>query len=148
MAADAGVSVGVVIAGIAIMYTGWLWLDPALSILIVLVILVGTWGLLRDSVNLAMDAVPREIDIEAVKEYLLHLPNIEEIHALHVWALSTTEVALTVHLVSSSEQIDNHFLDEIQDHLHDTYKIEHATIQVEYATDSYECDLNKVTFKR
>jgi cobalt-zinc-cadmium efflux system protein len=95
-----------------------------------------------------MDAVPREIDIEAVKEYLLHLPNIEEIHALHVWALSTTEVALTVHLVSSSEQIDNHFLDEIQDHLHDNYKIEHATIQIEYATDSYECDLNKVTFKR
>ncbi|PTB83525.1 cation transporter [Sulfurovum lithotrophicum] len=148
MAADAAVSVGVVIAGIAIMYTGWLWLDPTLSILIVLVILIGTWGLLRDSINLAMDAVPREIDIEAVKEYLLHLPNIEEIHALHVWALSTTEVALTVHLVSSSETIDNEFLNEIQDYLHDTYKIDHATIQIEYATDKYECDLNKVTFKR
>ena len=148
MAADAGVSLGVVIAGIAIIYTGWLWLDPALSLLIVLVILIGTWGLLRDSVNLAMDGVPNGVDMEGIKNYLLTLHNIEEIHALHVWALSTTEIALTVHLVSSQTDIDNNFLDEIQDYLHDHYKIEHATIQIEYATDSYECDLNKVTYKR
>ncbi len=147
MAADAAVSLGVVLAGIAIMYTGWLWLDPTLSLLIVFVILIGTWGLLRDSVNLAMDAVPRDIDMEGIKDYLLNLPDIKEIHALHVWALSTTQNALTVHLVSMNREIDNDFLDEIQDHLHDNYKIEHPTIQIEYATDSYTCDLDKVTFK-
>jgi cobalt-zinc-cadmium efflux system protein len=146
MAADAAVSLGVVIAGIAIIYTGWLWLDPALSLVIVLVILVGTWGLLRDSINLAMDAVPNGVDMEGVKTYLLNLPNIEEIHALHVWALSTTEIALTVHLVSSKTDIDNTFLDEIQDYLHDNFKIEHATIQIEYAEDDYTCDLDKVTY--
>ena len=148
MAADAAVSLGVVIAGIAIMYTGWLWLDPTLSILIVLVILIGTWGLLRDSVNLAMDGVPAGIDMEGIKNYLLNLPSIEEIHALHVWALSTTEIALTVHLVSNKSELDNMFLDEIQDYLHDNYKIEHATIQIEYATDGYACDLNRITYKR
>ncbi|HFQ60711.1 MAG TPA: cation transporter [Epsilonproteobacteria bacterium] len=148
MAADAAVSLGVVIAGIAIMYTGWLWLDPTLSLVIVLVILVGTWGLLRDSVNLAMDGVPSGIDMEGIKNYLLTLPSIEEIHALHVWALSTTEIALTVHLVSNKSELDNAFLDEIQDYLHDHYDIEHATIQIEYATDDYVCDLNKVTYKR
>ncbi len=147
MAADAAVSLGVVLSGIAIMYTGWLWLDPTLSLLIVFVILIGTWGLLRDSVNLAMDAVPRDIDMEGIKDYLLNLPDIKEIHALHVWALSTTQNALTVHLVSMNREIDNDFLDEIQDHLHDNYKIEHPTIQIEYATDSYTCDLDKVTFK-
>ena len=146
MAADAAVSLGVVIAGIAIIYTGWLWLDPALSLVIVLVILVGTWGLLRDSVNLAMDAVPNGVDMEEVKTYLLNLPNIKQIHALHVWALSTTETALTVHLVSSKTDIENTFLDEIQDYLHDNFKIEHATIQIEYAEDDYVCDLDKVTY--
>ncbi|PHS32907.1 MAG: cation transporter [Sulfurovum sp.] len=148
MAADAGVSLGVVIAGIVIMYTGWLWLDPVLSLLIVLVILLGTWGLFRDSVNLAMDAVPKDIDMEEIKEYLLNLPNIKEIHALHVWALSTTEIAFSVHLVSNNKKIDNEFLDEVQGFLHDNYKIEHITIQMEHAIDSYVCDLNKVTFRR
>ena len=147
MAADAAVSLGVVIAGVLIMYTGWLWLDPTLSILIVLIILIGTWGLLRDSVNLAMDGVPRNVDIDGVKDYLVTLESIEEIHALHVWALSTTENALTVHLVSTKKETDNDFLDEIQDHLHDNYKIEHATIQIEYATDTHACDLNKISFK-
>jgi len=114
----------------------------------VLIILIGTSGLLRDSVNLAMDGVPRDIDMDGIKNYFVTLESIEEIHALHVWALSTTENALTVHLVSSKKETDNDFLDEIQDHLHDNYKIEHATIQIEYATDSYTCDLDKVTFRR
>jgi cobalt-zinc-cadmium efflux system protein len=123
MAAAAAVCFGVVLAGITIMYTGWLWLDPTLSLLIVFVILIGTWGLLRDSVNLAMDGVPSDIDMDGIKDYLLNLPNIKEIHALHVWALSTTQTALTVHLVSTKEEIDNNFLDEMQDQLHDNYKI-------------------------
>jgi len=84
MAADAGVSLGVVIAGIAIMYTGWLWLDPVISLLIVLVILIGTWGLLRDSVNLSIDAAPKDVDVSKIKEYFLSQDKITDLHDLHV----------------------------------------------------------------
>ena len=99
MAADAGVSLGVVLAGVAIILTGWQWLDPAVSLIIVVVIFVGTWGLLRDSVNLALDAVPEGIDSAAVGAYLAALPGVIEVHDLHIWAMSTTETALTAHLV-------------------------------------------------
>jgi len=142
MAADAGVSVAVVIAGIAIMYTGWLWLDPTLSILIVLVILIGTWGLLRDSINLAMDAVPNNIHVASVKEYLLSLDGVTGLHALHVWALSTTENALTVHLISTKVSIENRYLEEIQEHLHHNFSIEHSTIQIEKNDANYTCELD------
>ena len=142
MAADAGVSVAVVIAGIAIMYTGWLWLDPTLSILIVLVILIGTWGLLRDSINLAMDAVPNNIHVASVKEYLLSLEGVTGLHALHVWALSTTENALTVHLISTKVSIENRYLEEIQEHLHHNFSIEHSTIQIEKNDANYTCELD------
>src|SRR3546814_12659360 len=99
MAADAAVSAGVVLAGIAILFTGWLWLDPVVSIVIVLVIVWGTWGLLRESVAMSLDAVPSGISLEAVQAYLAGIPGVTEVHDLHIWSMSTTEVALTAHLV-------------------------------------------------
>ncbi len=143
MAADAGISFGVVIAGIAIMYTGWLWLDPAISLAIVLVILVGTWHLLKESLSLSIDAVPQGIDISEIRDYLTGLKPISEIHDLHVWALSTTETALTVHLVTTSDYIDDNLLQTIQNHLHDQFDIEHATIQIENEAHGNVCALNR-----
>jgi cobalt-zinc-cadmium efflux system protein len=131
MAADAGVSAGVVLAGIAIAATGWLWLDPAISLLIVIVILIGTWGLLRDSVNLAMDAVPEGVDPVTVRQYLNELPGIKEVHDLHIWGLSTTEVALTAHLVKPDAKSEDALLADTCQELHERFGIEHATLQVE-----------------
>lgn len=141
MAADAGVSLGVVVAGIFVMLTGWQMIDPLISIFIVAVILVGTWSLLRDSMNLAIDSVPKDVDIEGVKTYLTGLENVYQIHDIHVWALSTTETALTVHLITNDAVLDNDFLSQIQLHLHDRFGIEHSTIQIEKQGDF--CLLNK-----
>lgn len=135
MAADAAISLGVVIAGLLIMQTNWFIIDPIISIIIVIIILIGTWSLLRDSVNLLIDAVPDGIDITAIKEYLSSLKSVNEIHDLHIWALSTTETALTVHLVVTENLIRNDFLEQIQKHLHDHFDIEHATIQIEKHAD-------------
>jgi cobalt-zinc-cadmium efflux system protein len=143
MAADAVISLGVVVAGIAIMLTGWLWLDPAISLAIVVIILFGTWRLLRDSINLSIDAVPQSIDVSHIQSYLSDLENVSDIHDLHVWALSTTETALTVHLVTTCKLIDNCFLEEIQEHLHHHFNIAHTTIQIENETDDYTCVLNR-----
>jgi cobalt-zinc-cadmium efflux system protein len=100
MAADAGVSAGVVVAALVIAYTGWLWLDPAVTLVVLAVIVAGTWGLLRDSLDLALDAAPRGIDPAAVRAALAALPGVAEVHHLHIWAMSTTETALTAHLVA------------------------------------------------
>lgn len=143
MAADAAISLGVVVAGIAIMLTGWLWLDPTISLAIVVIILFGTWRLLRDSIDLSIDAVPQGIDVSHIQSYLSGLKHISDIHDLHVWALSTTETALTVHLVTTSELIDNCFLQEVQEHLHHHFNIAHTTIQIENETDDYTCLLNR-----
>jgi cobalt-zinc-cadmium efflux system protein len=143
MAADAGVSLGVVVAGTAIMITGWLWLDPVISLVIVAVILAGTWNLLQESINLSIDAVPQHIDLSDITEYLTRVQNVSKIHDLHVWALSTTETALTVHLVTTKDLIDNTFLQEVQKHLHDNFGIEHATIQVEKEDRENRCMLNR-----
>ncbi len=142
MAADAAVSLGVVVAGTIIMITGWLFIDPLISLLIVAVILVGTWSLLRDSINLAIDAVPKDIDIEGIIRYLNDLENVSQIHDLHVWPLSTTEVALSVHLIMDGDSTGNDFLTKCQQELHDRFRIEHATIQVEKKDDA-PCMLNK-----
>ena len=104
MAADAGVSLGVVIAGFVIVSTGWLWVDPAISLVIVFVITIGTWGLLRDSFHLSMDAVPKGIDFKEVGYYLKGINGVTEVHDLHIWAMSTTEIALTAHLVIPDEK--------------------------------------------
>src|SRR3954469_2243003 len=96
MVADAVVSLGVVLSGLAVLYTGWLWIDPAVSIVVALVIVVGTCSLLKEAVSLSLDAVPATVDREAIETYLAALPGVSEIHDLHIWAMSTTEVALTV----------------------------------------------------
>jgi cobalt-zinc-cadmium efflux system protein len=132
MAADAGVSAGVVAAALAIKATGWLWLDPAISFAIVVVILIGTWGLLRDSVNLAMDAVPEGIDEKEVEGYLCAIPGVTGVHDLHIWGMSTTDVALTAHLVKPDGKSDDALLAEAARALHDRFGIEHATLQLEH----------------
>jgi cobalt-zinc-cadmium efflux system protein len=143
MAADAGVSLGVVVAGLVIIMKGWLWIDPAISLTIVAIILIGTWSLFRDSVNLAIDAVPAGIDIAAVRGYLNGLDNVSRIHDLHIWALSTTEIALTVHLVVTDNTLSNDFLRALQQHLHDSFGIEHSTIQIESHDKSASCMLDR-----
>ncbi len=142
MAADAGVSLGVVVAGVVIKIKGWLWIDPAVSLMIAAVILAGTWGLLRDSMNYAMDAVPDSIDLPAVKNYLMSFNHVNRIHDLHVWPLSTTEIALTVHIVVNIDSLDNNFLLDLQQHLHDHFGIEHSTIQVETSMGKNDCMLD------
>jgi cobalt-zinc-cadmium efflux system protein len=139
MAGDAAVSVGVIIIGLAIRLTGWHWLDPVVSIVIGGVIVWGTWGLLRESVNLAMDAVPAGIDPHAVEEYLAGLPGVQAVHDLHIWGMSTTEVALTAHLVMPQPPADDKFLHEVSHELHERFDISHATIQIEHG--DIECHL-------
>ncbi len=134
LAADAAVSLGTVVAGIAILLTGWAWLDPAVSLVIGAVILLGTWGLLVDSVNLALDAVPEGIEPEAVRTYLAALPGVKEVHDLHIWAMSTTETALTAHLVIPCGFPGDAFLSNVCHDLHDQFGIEHSTVQVEVGT--------------
>jgi len=139
MAADAGVSLGVVLAGVAILATGWWWLDPVVSLVIVGVILIGTWDLLRDAVNLALDAVPEGVDLPGVRQYLAGLPNVVDVHDLHIWGMSTTETALTAHLVMTEAGCDDAFLARIEGELHTLFGIEHATIQVETGNPAYPC---------
>ena len=137
MVADAGVSVGVVLAGLAIRLTGASWIDPVVSLVIVAVIAVGTWGLLRDSVNMAMDAVPEGIAPDEVKAYLASLPDVTEVHDLHIWSMSTTETALTGHLVRANDRVDDALLERATHELHDRFGIEHVTLQLE--TVSHHC---------
>jgi cobalt-zinc-cadmium efflux system protein len=132
MAADAAVSLGVVLAGLAIIATGWNWLDPAVSILIGLVIVWGTWGLLRESLALAMDAVPAGIDSHAVEAYLAALPGVAAVHDLHIWGMSTTEVALTAHLVMPEPPANDKLLGDVSHELRHRFDIGHVTIQIEH----------------
>lgn len=130
MMADAAVSIGVVIAGAAIMFSGWSLIDPIVSILIVAVILIGTWGLLKDSVNLALDAAPRGVDVNAVRTAFLTLPGVSAVHDLHVWGLSTTDTALTAHLVHDRADADA-LLIEAQTLARSRFEISHTTLQLE-----------------
>lgn len=146
LAADAAVSVGVVVTGIIISYTGWWILDPVVSLLISVVIVWGTWGLLRDSVNLALDAVPEGIDLDKVREYLLGLTDCRDVHDLHVWAMSTTENALTAHIVIPNSMNDDALIKKTSAELHERFGIEHATLQIEYGDDAgCRCGLNKAS---
>jgi cobalt-zinc-cadmium efflux system protein len=139
MAADAGVSLGVVLSGIAIIVTGWTWLDPVVSLAIAVVILIGTWGLLRESVNLALDAVPKGIDMQGVQDFLARLQGVESVHDLHVWAMSTTETALTAHLIIPEATFTDEFLNQAAKDLHDRFGIEHTTLQVETGDTKQRC---------
>jgi cobalt-zinc-cadmium efflux system protein len=131
MAADAAVSAGVVISGLLIVRTGWLWLDPVTSLIVVAVILVSTWGLLRRSVNMALDRVPEHIPPADVIEALQGLAGVTRVHDLHIWSLSTTDVALTCHLVMPGGCPGDAFLRSVSDLLHDRFEIGHSTVQVE-----------------
>lgn len=139
MFADAIVSLGVVVAGFLILWTGWAWLDPLVSLVIAIVIFFGTWGLLKESLNLSLDAVPKGIDLNEIKNYLEQSPTIIEVHDLHIWGMSTTEVALTVHLIRSETEDDDLFLQTLSKELHDQFGIEHTTIQIEKGT--FSCSL-------
>jgi cobalt-zinc-cadmium efflux system protein len=134
MMADSAVSAGVVVAGLLILLTAWNWLDPTVSLLINGVILWGTWGLLRDSMNLALDAVPERIDTSAVTEYLASLPAVTGVHHLHIWPLSTTETALTVHLVKPMPENDDDLIRQVSHELSERFQIVHTTIQLERGT--------------
>jgi len=140
MAADALVSVGVVVAGVAILLTGGWWIDPVTSLVIVAIIGVGTWGLLKDSVKLALLAVPESIDEAAVRAYLADLPGVAAVHDLHIWPMSTTETALTAHLVMPQGQPGDAFLHEIAHELEHAFHIGHATVQVETGADEHCAD--------
>lgn len=139
MAADAAVSLGVALTGVAILLTGWRWLDPVTSLAIVAIVFVGTWGLLRDSLNLALDAVPEAIDAADVQAYLEDLPAVTGVHDLHIWAMSTTETALTAHLVVPAERNDDALIARASRELHDRFGIEHSTLQVERGNPAYPC---------
>jgi cobalt-zinc-cadmium efflux system protein len=131
--ADALVSLGVVVAGIIIAFTGTQWIDSLVSFAIIVVILYSTYHLLIDSVNLALDAVPENVNIGAIREFLEKRPEVAGVHDLHIWALGTTDTALTVHL-TTCEQTDVSFITSIQQQLHERFGIEHATIQVEFGS--------------
>lgn len=141
MAADAGVSLAVAVSGAIVAQTGQLWIDPAASLLVAAVIFVGTWGLLRESVDLAMHAVPRGIEPRAVAEYLRNLPGVLEVHDLHIWPMSTTETALTAHLVKPGSGDDDGFLERVSVELHEKFHIGHATLQLERAHPPNACRL-------
>jgi cobalt-zinc-cadmium efflux system protein len=141
MAADAAVSLGVVLAGVAILMTGWAWLDPVISLVISVMIFAGTWGLLRDSVNLAVDAVPRGIVPEDVETYLLSLPGVTTCHDLHIWGMSTTEAALTAHLMMPEGAGNDAFLHQTAYDLHERFGIAHTTIQIERGDAEQFCNL-------
>lgn len=137
LVADAAVSAGVVVAGLVVWRTGWTWIDPAASIAVSVVILYGTWGLVRDSMNLLLDAVPVHIDPEAVEKYLGSLPEVRGVHDFHVWSMSTTEVAMTAHLVLPWPATPPAFLASIRHDLEHEFGIHHITLQFEDASTGH-----------
>lgn len=143
MAADAAISLGVALAGVLILFTQWLWLDPVMTLLIAVIIFGSSWTLLRDSLNLAMDAVPRNIDLDEVRHHLLDQDWILDLHDLHIWAISTTETALTVHVVTGAPLPDNGPLLTLQSELQQHFNISHATIQVELSDPPAVCLLDR-----
>jgi cobalt-zinc-cadmium efflux system protein len=138
MLADAAVSLGVIVAAFLVMRTGWNWIDPAASLAIVAVILLGTWDLLRESFDMALDAAPRSVDVAAVRRHLETLPGVIAVHDLHIWAMSATQASLTVHLVRP-DGADDEFLGRASASLREKFGIGHATLQVERAAQ-HDCD--------
>jgi cobalt-zinc-cadmium efflux system protein len=140
MVGDAVVSAGVVLSGLIILRTGWTWVDPLVSLIVVVVILGSTWGLLRDALHLSMDAVPRRIDLQEVHAYLSTCAGVAEVHDLHVWGMSTSEAALTVHLVAPTvSPNDDQFRNSIVDDLRAKFGIRHTTLQVEFDNCERSC---------
>lgn len=131
MAADTLVSVGVVVAAVIVKFTNWFWLDPVISLVIAVIIFIGTWGLLRDAVNLSLDAVPKAVDYDEVKKFIEATPGVLAIHDLHIWGISTTENALTVHICRQTLANNNQFLEKLDHELTKNFALSHITIQVE-----------------
>ena len=140
LASDALIAAGVVLTGVMIYYVHWLWLDPVVGLMIVLAILVGTWGVLRDSINLIMDAVPMGLDHFEVQEYLSHIQGVTAIHDLHIWGLSTRETALTAHLVMPDDMLSDEDYLRISRELKERFKINHVTLQVEKGSLEHSCE--------
>jgi cobalt-zinc-cadmium efflux system protein len=140
MLGDAAVSVGVLLSGTLIMFTGWSRIDPIVSLLIVAAILVSTWGLLRDSLHLSLDGVPASVNSSAVMSYLADQRGVTDVHDLHIWALSTTSVALTAHLVVPDRGADDALLDSITPNLKRRFHIHHATLQIERDRCEHGCE--------
>ena len=143
MAADALISLGVVISGVLIMLTGWLWLDAATSLLISLMTVAGTWRLLKDSLGLALHAVPAAISIDEVKGYLGSQNGVAQVHDLHVWAMSTTSIALSAHLLMPQGHPGDEFLHHVTHELAERFGIDHATLQIETSNDAQACRLSQ-----
>jgi cobalt-zinc-cadmium efflux system protein len=141
LAADALVTAGVVAAGIVIWLTNWLWLDPAVSLIVSAVIVFGTWGLLKSAIGLALDAVPEGLDAAAVRAHLLALSGVAGLHDLHIWGMSTTETALTCHLIMPGGHPGDAALNAMAQQLHHRFGIQHATIQIELADSDEACAL-------
>lgn len=141
MAADAGVSAGVVLSGVIILFTGWTILDPVISLGIAVAIILSSLGLMRDSADMALDAVPGAISHDAVKAHLRALPGVVDVHDLHIWALSTTKTALTAHLVRPADTADDAFLARVRDDMRRRFRIGHATIQLECGDRDHPCTL-------
>ncbi len=139
MAADAGVSLGVVLSGALIWRFGFTWVDPLISLVIAAVIFLSTWGLMRDSLNLAVDAVPRSVDPEQVRNFLASQPGVTGLHDLHIWAMSTTDNALTAHLVMPHRPAKDSFLQQLAEQLKQQFHIDHATIQIERGDSDVHC---------
>jgi cobalt-zinc-cadmium efflux system protein len=141
LASDALLALGVAVTGGLILMTGWLWLDPAVSIVLAITILAGTWSLTKKSLDLMLDAVPEGIDPEAVKAFLGALPGVCEVHDLHIWAMSTTETALTAHVVMPTAAVRPTFLSEVCKELHAQFDIQHSTLQIDPDDSPAPCTL-------
>jgi cobalt-zinc-cadmium efflux system protein len=141
MASDALVALGVVAAGGLILLTHWSWLDPAMSLAISAIVVAGTWSLMRESLDLALQAVPTNIDHAAVMKYLTALPGVSEVHDLHIWGMSTTETALTAHLVRPEAPVDDTLLQSICAELRSRFAVHHATLQIENGAGAHPCVL-------
>ncbi|WP_228879767.1 cation diffusion facilitator family transporter [Paraburkholderia saeva] len=143
MAADALISAAVAISGLVILFTNWTWLDPVMSMVVVAVIVYGTWGLARDSMSLALDAVPPGVDLQRIREYLGSQPGVTGVHDLHVWALSTTGNALSAHVVMPDGHPGDEFLDGVVKTLRERFEMHHATLQVDLGTTDHHCVLDR-----
>jgi cobalt-zinc-cadmium efflux system protein len=142
MVADAAISAAVAVSGLVILFSGWAWLDPLMSIVVVAVIVYGTWGLLRDSLCLALNAVPPGVDLQRIRDFLAAQPGVTDVHDLHVWALSTTGNALSAHLVMPAGHPGDHTVDRIVAVLREEFQMHHATLQVDMGTTEHRCTLD------
>ena len=139
MLGDAAIAAGVVVAGIVTLYTGWLWLDPVVGLVIGVLIIWGTWGLLTESLRLSLDGVPQGVDYPSVCAFLTGLPGVTQLHDVHIWSMSTTEIALTAHLVRPDADIDDAFSRQVAHELDRRFGISHSTIQIERAPHDHGC---------